>query len=258
MSSSSIKTSSMHHGVGLPLGTIQDPRLSYRDLGVLIALLCSMDGNALTARDLAVQSESREGREAIRKCLSNLEGAGYIQIIRQMDRRGRWTTHRTIYDTSQLLPLSDDYPTTAPMPGNPYFGSPGVGSPGDKSKSSTSKSTSLSCNALTRRDAKKRPALILGICCWNERDEQRVTFLRAKHGDEAVTTAVTSWQPPRRKSPSNSPRTNPLPSEVEKILTLSAGAPNESCQPRNSESPAGSLLAYYLDPSEEHFGTAGS
>ena len=123
MSSNSVNETNQQSGVCLPSVTVQDPRLSCRDLGVLIVLLFRTGGKALTSKDIAAQGNAREGREAIRNCLRNLEDAGYIQTTRLSNQQGLWTTHRTVYATSQLPYPSHDNTSTPPTPENPYVGS---------------------------------------------------------------------------------------------------------------------------------------
>jgi hypothetical protein len=120
----------------------QDARLSYRARGVLLAILSRPDGWRTDSEQLA--KEGREGRDAIRAALRELEAAGYVdrKRVRVKDARGRlvWHTEVWVRDT----PDSDKSTTGQPVDhkpagrsddgfpgvGNPGVGNPGVGNPG--------------------------------------------------------------------------------------------------------------------------------
>jgi hypothetical protein len=96
----------------LPNATINDSRFSYRALGLLTFLLSKPENWTVDASALSM-GESREGRDAIRKALNEIEEAGYLVREKRRDLRGRWITEAVIYDTpmeanSQVAPATEN------------------------------------------------------------------------------------------------------------------------------------------------------
>lgn len=105
---------------------LRDKSLSYRARGILARLLSNADGFAMNADDLAEESPG-EGRDAVRKSLSELQNSGYLQRVKSQDERGRWRTDLYIYDTPQT---DDGFPVVGlPTTGLPTPGKPSVGKP---------------------------------------------------------------------------------------------------------------------------------
>lgn len=99
--------------------SIEDIRLSFRALGVLTYLLSRPDGWQTDSTRLA--ATRKEGRDATRTALRELEAAGYLSRSRVQDpATGRWTT------TAQVV----DNPGSLPGDGFPGVGHPAVGLPG--------------------------------------------------------------------------------------------------------------------------------
>lgn len=81
----------------LPLSLIRDRTISYRALGVLTRLLSNADNFRMPSTALA--QERKEGREAVRAALRELEAAGYISRERKPNSRGQWSTVMVVSDT---------------------------------------------------------------------------------------------------------------------------------------------------------------
>lgn len=81
----------------VPNAALEDERLSYRARGVLAYLLSRPDGWETDSEKIA--RAGKEGREAIRTALRELDDCGYLVRRRKQDQRGRWGTLTLLYDT---------------------------------------------------------------------------------------------------------------------------------------------------------------
>lgn len=112
---------------------LRDARLSFRARGLLVFLLSYPDN--WTTDGAALAEHSREGRDALRTALGELETAGYLVRMKQQDERGRWSTTSVIYDTPRQNGNAQVTPTT----GNPPVGSPAPGFPASVNQAVTTK-----------------------------------------------------------------------------------------------------------------------
>lgn len=115
--------------------TVRDDRLSFRAFGILAYLLDRPDDWQWDSVQLS-RGEGREGREAIRTALRELEECGYVVRHKFQDDAGRWATDTTVYE---VPPGVDGDPTSADPEDDvetppaqetdaqkPDFGSPGA------------------------------------------------------------------------------------------------------------------------------------
>ena len=80
---------------------LRDERLSFRARGVLAYLLSMKDGWSVDASKIAARG--REGRDAIRTALNELEDAGYLQRQRvKSSESGLWVTEAVLADRPEL------------------------------------------------------------------------------------------------------------------------------------------------------------
>lgn len=114
---------------------IEDERLSYAALGLLVYLLGRPDGWEVRSEDLA-RSVGRSGRDAVRAMLRELSECGYLhrEKIRRDD--GRWRTVSVVYERPPTHPtlggfseMSEPSGTRDESPGHGQDGFPGAGSP---------------------------------------------------------------------------------------------------------------------------------
>lgn len=123
---------------------VRDKRLSLRALGVAVRLLSNAPGFRMTSIDLAF--ERKEGRDAVRAALRELEAVGYLQRFIGQLENGQWITRQVISD---VLPPTPENPTPVPTPEEPTSGSPSIGMQGVKSRKSNISEISISRNATT-------------------------------------------------------------------------------------------------------------
>lgn len=93
---------------------ISDDRLSFRALGLLTFILDKPDDWRIDSTELA-RGEGREGRDAVRAALTELEAAGYLRRQRVRRADGTFDMESTVYDT----PVEEPTGAGKPGPGNP-------------------------------------------------------------------------------------------------------------------------------------------
>lgn len=84
---------------------ICDPRLSFKATGVLIYILSKPDHWHTTTAHLA--TVKKEGLDAIRTAMTELERAGYVRRRRYQDTIGRWKYDTDVYDTPVNNPVNN-------------------------------------------------------------------------------------------------------------------------------------------------------
>lgn len=99
--------------------TVEDAELSFRARGVLLWLLAKPDDWRCDSETIA--SAGREGRDAVRRALGELEAAGYL--VREVRRgaRGRVSTVVTVHERPVDKSTGDGFPVV----GAPVVGFPG-------------------------------------------------------------------------------------------------------------------------------------
>lgn len=86
----------------LDMKTIKDPRLTYAEVGLLLRLINLPEDWKYTEAGMGVAYPA-DGITALRSCMRGLIAAGYVQIMRERDYKGRYTqTHLIIHEQSQF------------------------------------------------------------------------------------------------------------------------------------------------------------
>lgn len=85
-----IRVERRHRFTTIHRDTINDSSLSWRARGLLIWLLDKPDDWRVNS--IHIEAQAKEGREAVRAALRELEKAGYIERQPGHDRLGRWFT----------------------------------------------------------------------------------------------------------------------------------------------------------------------
>lgn len=117
---------------------LTDDRMSFRARGILAAILSRPDDWRTSSETLAQQSGGREGRDAIRSALKELEACGYLLRLKEKHpKTGRFSTNYYVFDEPRK-----------PDDGNTGVGNTGVGIDGafnkkqiQRNKTSKSKKT---------------------------------------------------------------------------------------------------------------------
>jgi len=111
MSATVIRHASRRRFTAVDRRAVNRPDLSYRALGVLVWLLDKPDGwDGFTSEAMA-HGAGREGRDAVRSALRELETAGYIVREKVQSEGGKWATVTWIYEHP-----GDHDPTPSPEP----------------------------------------------------------------------------------------------------------------------------------------------
>lgn len=80
---------------------IHDQRLTFKATAVLIFVLSKPDNWRTSTKHLA--TVKREGIDAIRTAMTELESAGYIKRRRYQDEGGKWQYDTLVFDTPQTV-----------------------------------------------------------------------------------------------------------------------------------------------------------
>tara|TARA_R110000803_G_scaffold155916_1_gene220487 strand:- start:145 stop:792 length:648 start_codon:yes stop_codon:yes gene_type:complete len=100
-----VRSTRADHYLVIANSTIRDRSLSWRARGLLAYLLSMPDGWQTNSRHLSTQA--KEGRDAVRAALAELERAGYLRREQHQDAEtGRWSTRTTVFDVATLPPIT--------------------------------------------------------------------------------------------------------------------------------------------------------
>ena len=208
MTTTYIRARSGVHVLITPSSTVRDDRISYRAAGVLSRLLDNAEGFGMTAEDLA-RGGGREGRDAVRTALRELQSVGYI--VRSANRKADGTfggQTMYVYDTPRQDHSSRE--PENPRAGNPCAGNPLAEKPVLKSSSyinrvTTSDGVEAAAAVPTRvraaaqdshsKKGSKFVAPVIhanGIESWYESDVKDAELLAADEVDADIRDAVVA------------------------------------------------------------------
>jgi hypothetical protein len=92
-------------------GIIDDHRLTFKATAVLIYILSKPDNWRTSTRHLS--TVKKEGIDAVRTAMTELECAGYVQRRRYQDESGKWCYDTLVYDIPQ--PVNKGVRNTLPQ-----------------------------------------------------------------------------------------------------------------------------------------------
>ena len=100
-------------------GIIDDHRITFKATAVLIYILSKPDNWRTSTRHLS--TVKKEGIDAVRTAMSELECAGYVQRRRYQDETGKWCYDTLVYDIPQPVnkPVRNTLPQVTPRGDNP-------------------------------------------------------------------------------------------------------------------------------------------
>lgn len=187
---------------------LENADLTWRARGVLAYLLSRPEGWSTSAERLAAMSpKGKEGRDAMRAVLNELEAAGYIRREKTQDSRGRWATTLVVYDYPEPpVPATEPAKTAAEPPivepaknggspgvGEPAVGQPAVGKPGPSNKTETKKENkkepSTASAVAIPPPGERGPA---GLTLAQQKEAQRLLALWP--GPEHLSIAASRWK----------------------------------------------------------------
>jgi hypothetical protein len=90
---------------------IDDHRITFKATAVLIYILSKPDNWRTSTRHLS--TVKKEGIDAVRTAMSELECAGYVQRRRYQDESGKWQYDTLVYDIPQ--PVNKSVKNTSPQ-----------------------------------------------------------------------------------------------------------------------------------------------
>lgn len=164
-----------HGFVIIPNDTLEDARLSFRARGVLAYLLSRPDGWTTNSDTLA--AGAREGRDAIRTALRELEQARYMTRTKTAGERGQWVTVTVVTDRPQV---GDQAVHNLPDDGLPGVGQPGAGIPG----------------AVSKTESKNPPTPPGAGSCATHRDTPVPRCRGCGTSPRQLRAAAATWRPP--------------------------------------------------------------
>ena len=100
-------------------GIIDDHRITFKATAVLIYILSKPDNWRTSTRHLS--TVKKEGIDAVRTAMSELECAGYVQRRRYQDETGKWCYDTLVYDIPQPVnkPVKNTSQQVTPRGDNP-------------------------------------------------------------------------------------------------------------------------------------------
>jgi hypothetical protein len=107
-------------------GIIDDHRLTFKATAVLIYILSKPDNWRTSTRHLS--TVKKEGIDAVRTAMTELECAGYVQRRRYQDDSGKWCYDTLVYDIPQPVnkAVRNTSPQVKPREDNPHEENPDV------------------------------------------------------------------------------------------------------------------------------------
>lgn len=199
---------------------MRDHRLSFRARGIHHFLLSFPSGWRIDSNSIA--AAGKEGRDAVRSALRELEDCGYLRRIKERDEQGRWVTRTYVSES----PLETESPEPEnPAPENPAVGEPAVGDIGPLRR--TEKKTVM--KDLSAVPATRSTADMIASEWWENYKRatggKTPTGKRAWHALRAVTSGAldAGWSEAEVRRALSECSTIPTLAHLDRMLTRSGG-----------------------------------
>ena len=208
MAASRIRHGSRRKFTQVDRRVINRPDLSFRAVGVLVWLLDKPDGWTGFSAERMATGNGREGRDAIRSALRELEELGYLRRDRVQTSAGLWVTETWVYEhpgehDAGPSPETENQASVtqrqgvSPTPGKPTVGFPGAAPPALLERDAAERRTAA---APQRR--RRLPPCTMGRPNLEQPDVEQYHF----DDDEGASTSV----PDHSKTSPRRARTVPL------------------------------------------------
>lgn len=130
MSDATVRTARSSGFTVVQNNAVRDPRLSLSAVGLYVRMMSLPEGRAHSVRYIAKVAGC--GRDALRRCFSELEAAGYLVREQQHVEHGKFGANAYLLYDSPILPSTENPSTVNPATAEPTTDEPSPENPSTK------------------------------------------------------------------------------------------------------------------------------